>query len=81
MDLKSEYYGDLQHLVDEVYKDATLVTKQQLEIQAEIYDLCEDLLEIVKLLPPGTYARNTLCDQLNSSITGHGWGMVFGTVV
>ena len=40
----------------------------------------DDLREIVELLPPGTYTRQRLCDQINSSITGHAWGQVYGTV-
>ena len=40
----------------------------------------EDMLEVVSLLPPGRYSRHRMCDQLNSSITGHGWGLTYGTV-
>ena len=47
---------------------------------AESYDLPPDLIEVVELLPPGTYNRQRLCDQINSSIAGHGWGYVYGTV-
>ena len=43
-------------------------------------DLGEDLIEVVNLLPAGTYRRARLCDQLNSIITAHGWGYVYGTV-
>lgn len=50
-------------------------------IAAEAADLPEDLLRIVNLLPPGTYTRAALCDQLNSAITGHAWGQVYGTVL
>ena len=34
----------------------------------------------VNLLPPGSYTRLRLCDQLNSIITAHGWAHVYGTV-
>ena len=47
---------------------------------AESFDLPSDLLEIVGLLPSGTYSRQSLCTQLNSSISGHAWGQVYGTV-
>jgi len=47
---------------------------------AETCDLCSDLQEIVRLLPPATYTRTLLCGQLNSAICGHGWGSVYGTV-
>ena len=43
-------------------------------------DLPDDLAEIVNLLPPGSYTRQRLCDQLNSAIGGHAWGQVYGTV-
>ena len=43
-------------------------------------DLPDDLDEIIALLPPGTYTRQRLCDQLNSAIGGHAWGQVYGTV-
>ena len=49
-------------------------------LAAEGADLPEELLEIVRLLPPGSYTRQRLCDQLNSSIGGHAWGHVYGTV-
>ena len=43
-------------------------------------DLPDDLQEIVSLLPPGSYTRERLCDQLNSAIGGHAWGQGYGTV-
>ena len=49
-------------------------------VLAGSYDLPADLDEIVSLLPSGVYVRQTLCDQLNSAITGHAWGQVYGTV-
>ena len=36
-------------------------------------------MRIVSLLPPGEYTRQRLTDQLNSGITGHAWGQVYGT--
>ena len=49
-------------------------------MRAEIDDLSDDLREVVNLLPAGRYKRGRLCDQLNSIITAHGWGFVYGTV-
>ncbi len=77
---RSEHYGALQALVDELFRNRKTVTSMELVLHAEIYDLHPDLIEICTLVPPGTYSRQALCDQMNSSITGHGWGGVYGTV-
>ena len=37
-------------------------------------------MEVVGLLPAGSYKRARLCDQLNSIITAHGWAFLYGTV-
>ena len=63
---RSEHYGQLQRL--------------DVVVTAESFDLPDDLDEIIALLPPGTYTRQRLCDQLNSAIGGHAWGQVYGTV-
>ena len=47
---------------------------------AESYDLPADLIEVVELVPPGTYTRQRFCDQVNSIINGLAWGLVYGTV-
>ena len=49
-------------------------------IAAEAADLPDDLMEVVRLLPPGSYTRQRLCDQVNSALGGHAWGQVYGTV-
>ena len=67
---RAESYGELQTVVDRL----------DLVMQAEVLDLDADLQEIVSLLPPGSYERQRLCDQLNSAIAAHGWGAVYGTV-
>lgn len=77
---KSEEYGTLQRLVDSLYRNAKTVTQIELIVQAEAVDLCADLQEICTLVPPGRYSRQRLCDQLNSSLSGHGWGFRYGTV-
>ncbi len=57
------------------------VRRLDVVLAAEAADLPEDLLRIVKLLPPGDYTRVRLCTQLNSALGGHAWGQVYGTVV
>ena len=77
---RSEHYGELQALVDRLFAKHDQVTKLELELNAEICDLHPDLLEVCNLVPNGTYIRETLCDQMNSVITAHGWGGRYGTV-
>jgi len=77
---KSEHYGELQDLIDELFESRNTLTSMELLVNAEIRDLHPDLIEICQIVPPGTYSRQALCDQLNSAIAGHGWGSVYGTV-
>lgn len=77
---RSSDYGMLQRLVDTLFAHDEIVRRMDAVILAESLDLPSDLLEIVQLLPSGTYSRRALCDQLNSSIAGHAWGQVYGTV-
>lgn len=77
---KSPDYGIMQKLVDDLFATDELVRRLDAVLMAESYDLPPDLIEVVELLPPGTYNRQRLCDQINSSIAGHGWGYVYGTV-
>lgn len=81
---RSEHYGALQKVVESLFADATspryAVRRLDAIIVAEAADLPDDLMEVVRLLPPGSYTRQRLCDQLNSSIGGHAWGQVYGTV-
>lgn len=78
----SEEYGELQHLVDDVYRvnPSQAVSRMDVLVRAEVNDLSEDLMEVVNLLPAGRYKRYRLCDQLNSIITAHGWAYLYGTV-
>lgn len=80
--MRAEEYGDLQRVIDSLFSsdERRLVGKTDLELWADINDLCADLREVVDLLPAGSYPRARLCDQLNSIICGHGWGSVYGTV-
>ena len=79
----SPSFGALQAIVDELYEGKPrdfAVRRLDVVIAAETNDLPDDLVEIVNLLPPGSFTRQRLCDQLNSSIGGHAWGLVYGTV-
>ena len=78
----SDEYGELQRLVDDVYRvnPSHAVPRMDILVRAEINDLSDDLMEVVNLLPAGSYKRARLCDQLNSAIGGHAWGQVYGTV-
>ena len=77
---KSPDYAIMQKLVDDLFATDEFVRRLDAVLMAESYDLPPDLIEVVELLPPGTYNRQRLCDQINSSIAGHGWGYVYGTV-
>ena len=59
---------------------AATVSRLDVELRAEILDLCADLMEVVASLPPRTYTRQRLCDQLNSCLVARGWGTAYGTV-
>ncbi len=84
MDVRSEDYGELQRLVDSLFapgvSSAATVSRLDVELRAEILDLSGDLMEVVGALPPRTYTRQRLCDQLNSCLVARGWGTVYGTV-
>ena len=78
----ADEYGELQRLVEDVYKvgPSQAVSRMDILVRAEMNDLSDDLLEVVRLLPAGSYKRHRLCDQLNSIITAHGWAYLYGTV-
>lgn len=77
---RSEDYGALQHVIDALFTEKEFVRRVDAIVLAESFDLPADLIEIVNLLPPGTYSRQAMCNQLNSAISGHAWGQVYGTV-
>ena len=90
---RSPYYGALQRVVDDLFRDddapymqlideeaAFKVSKLDAVVAAEAADLPDELVRIVTMLPSGEYTRRCLTDQLNSAITGHAWGQVYGTV-
>ena len=78
----ADEYGELQRLVEDVYKvnPSRAVPRMDILVRAEVNDLSDDLMEVVNLLPAGSYKRHRLCDQLNSIITAHGWAYLYGTV-
>ena len=79
----SPEFGALQSIVDDLFEgkpDDYAVRRLDVVMAAESGDLPEDLIEVVTLLPPGSYVRFRLCDQLNSILGGHAWGQVYGTV-
>ena len=78
--MHAEEYGELQRLVDALYATEVTVSSVDVVVRAEMDDLAPDLIEVVELLPAGNYKRGRLCDQLNSIITAHGWGYIYGTV-
>ena len=84
MEMRSDDYGELQRLVDSLFvpgiSSAATVSRLDVEMRAEILDLASDLLEVVAALPPRSYTRQRLCDQLNSCLVARGWGNVYGTV-
>lgn len=78
---RSDSYGELQRLVDSLFVPGkTAVDRIDLVLQAELFDLDPELMEIVELVPPGRYGRQRLCDQINSALAAHGWGSTYGTV-
>lgn len=77
---RSDSYGELQRVVDYLFKHAFEVKRLDVVIAADTFDICADMREVVQLLPPGTYTRPALCAQLNSTIAGHAWGYTYGTV-
>ena len=80
--LRSPDYGELQRLVDRVYAVNPSQPRTKLDVltEAEVLDLGPEPMEVVELLPGGSYKRYRLCDQLNSIITAHGWAWALGTV-
>ncbi|MBK5211270.1 MAG: hypothetical protein JJE36_03005 [Coriobacteriia bacterium] len=76
----SDERSALQNLVTTLFLHESAVTRLDVILRAESSDFDEGLQEIVELLPPGVYQRQRLCDQLNSSLKGHGWTRKYGTV-
>lgn len=77
---KSADFGVLQEFVEALYSSADEYSRLNIVLEAESYGLNDELLEVINLLPPGTYGRDKLCSQINSSLSSHGWGYVYGAV-
>ncbi len=80
INVQSEDYGVLQDLVDTLFARKETVNRLELVCLAESHDVCDDVMEVCNLMPPGDYTRPRLADQMNSIITAHGWGLTYGTV-
>ena len=76
---RSPHYGALQDMVDGLFAGASADDTVR-RLDAVIAAEAADLMEVVRLLPPGSYTRQRLCDQVNSALGGHAWGQVYGTV-
>jgi len=70
----------LQRFLNSLFRDTQRVTRLDVLLRAQTYDLPEILLDLVNNLPPTPYTRHRLADQLNSAIIGHGLTRRFGTV-
>ena len=77
---RGEEFGVLQELVDATFRRSELASNMDLLMQAQTHDVGDDIMEVVELMPPGRYSRDQMCDQMNSIITAHGWGLTYGTV-
>ena len=73
------HHDAFQRMIDMLFADAPTVSRLDVVVKVEAMDMPEEVRDIVGLLPPGTYSRGRLCDQLNSAIVGHGWGLTLGT--
>ena len=73
---KSPDYGVLQEFIDRLFDYMRL----EVVLEGEAYGLNGELMEVLNLLPPGLYTRDRLCGQINSSLSSHGWGYVYGAV-
>ena len=79
---QSPLHGVLQNFVDALFEDdpERRVARLDVVVAADSADLPQDLMEIIELLPPGTYTRHRLCAQLNSAIGAHAWSHTYGMV-
>lgn len=80
INVRSEDYGVLQDLVNTLFARKELASRLDLVLLAESCDVCDDIMEVCTLMPSGIYTRARLCDQMNSIVTAHGWGLTYGTV-
>lgn len=77
---KSPGYGVLQEFIDRLFDGREDYMRLEVVLEGEAYGLNGELMEVLNLLPPGLYTRDRLCGQINSSLSSHGWGYVYGAV-
>ena len=77
---KSPDYGVLQEFIDRLFDGREDYMRLGVVLEGEAYGLNGELMEVLNLLPPGLYTRDRLCSQINSSLSSHGWGYVYGAV-
>ncbi len=77
---KSSDYGVLQEFIDRLFIGREDYMRLEVVLEGEAYGLNSELMEVLNLLPPGLYTRDRLCSQINSSLSSHGWGYVYGAV-
>lgn len=77
---KSPDYGVLQEFIDRLFDSREDYMRLEVVLEGEAYGLNGELMEVLNLLPPGLYTRDRLCGQINSSLSSHGWGYVYGAV-
>lgn len=78
--MDNEGTGELQELMDALFTSKVTATSLDLITQAEVRDISADAMEVVELLPSGSYLRAEMADQLNSIISAHSWGSYLGLV-
>lgn len=77
---KSPDYDVLQEFIDRLFDGREDYMRLEVVLEGEAYGLNGELMEVLNLLPPGLYTRDRLCGQINSSLSSHGWGYVYGAV-
>lgn len=70
----------LMRMIDMLFRDRKPVPRLVVLQTAEVMSLPDEVLALFDLLPPGSYTRQRLTDQLNSIIVGHGLSRRYGTV-
>lgn len=70
----------LQEFIDRLFDSREDYMRLEVVLEGEAYGLNGELMEVLNLLPPGLYTRDRLCSQINSSLSSHGWGYVYGAV-
>ena len=77
---KSSDYGVLQEFIDRLFIGREDYMRLEVVLEGEAYGLNSELMEVLNLLPPGLYTRDRRCSPINSSLSSHGWGYVYGAV-